>query len=52
MKYRKTTNEAELKRNGYAVFKGKVLKELKLLLNAANVPEINFGNIAKSPQLD
>jgi hypothetical protein len=44
-------NEAELKRNGYAIFKGKLLKELKLLLEAADVPEIDFGNIAKSPQL-
>ncbi len=43
--------EEELKRNGYEVLKGKRLKALKLALQAKNVPETDFGNIAKSPQL-
>ncbi|UHD16008.1 DNA-binding protein [Thiocapsa bogorovii] len=43
--------EEELSRNGYEVLKGKRLKEFKLALQAQDVPETDFGNIAKSPQL-
>lgn len=43
--------ELELKRNGYEVLKGKRLKALKLALQEQNVPETDFGNIARSPQL-
>jgi hypothetical protein len=41
----------ELERNGYAVLSGKRLKELKLAIQAADVPETDFGNIKKAPQL-
>lgn len=41
----------ELARNGYEVLKGKRLKTLKLSIMGLDVPEIDFGNIAKSPQL-
>ena len=43
--------EEELRRNGYEVLKGKRLKALKLALQEEIVPETDFGNIAKSPQL-
>ena len=43
--------EQELKRNGYEVLKGKRLKALKLAIQAQDVTETDFGNIAKSPQL-
>lgn len=43
--------EQELSRNGYEVLKGKRLKAFKLSLQAQDVPETDFGNIAKSPQL-
>lgn len=43
--------EGELARNGYEVIKGKRLKGLKLNIQALDVPETDFGNIAKSPQL-
>lgn len=43
--------EAELVRNGYEVLKGKRLKLFKSVLQESDVPEINFGNIAKTPQL-
>lgn len=44
-------HEEELARNGYEVVKGKRLKSLKSVLQELDVPEINFGNIAKAPQL-
>jgi hypothetical protein len=43
--------EAELVRNGYEVIKGNRLKSFKSALKEMDVPEIYFGNIAKSPQL-
>lgn len=43
--------EEELGRNGYEVIKGKRLKSFKPVLQEMNVSEINFGNIAKNPQL-
>ncbi len=43
--------EKELVSNGYEVIKGKRLKSFKLVLKEMDVPEIYFGNIAKSPQL-
>jgi hypothetical protein len=39
---------AELAKNGYEVLKGKSLKEA---IQAIDVPETNFGNITKTPQL-
>ena len=42
-------NDKELLRNGYEVLKGKRLIDFKLVANAADVPEIDFGN--KTPQL-
>ena len=42
---------AELAKNGYEVLKGKRLKSLKEAIQAIDVPETNFGNIAKTPQL-
>jgi hypothetical protein len=41
----------ELTQNGYEVVKGNRLKELKLSISALDVPETDFGNISKSPQL-
>jgi hypothetical protein len=41
----------ELARNGYEVLKGNRLKSLKIAIQQMDVPEINFGNIAKTPQL-
>lgn len=41
----------ELARNGYEVLKGNRLKSLKLAIQSLDVPEISFGNIAKTPQL-
>lgn len=43
--------ENELAQNGYEVLKGKRLKELKLAIQALDVPETDFGNILKTPQL-
>jgi hypothetical protein len=43
--------EAELARNGYEGINGKRLKSFKSALKEMDVPEIYFGNIAKSPQL-
>lgn len=43
--------EEELVRNGYEVIKGNRLKLFKSALKEADVPEINFGNIQKTPQL-
>ena len=42
-------NDKELLRNGYEVLKGKRLIDFKLVANASDVPEIDFGN--KTPQL-
>jgi len=44
--------EEELARNGYEVIKGKRLKSMKAVLQEMDVPEINLGNVAKTPQLD
>ncbi len=41
-------NSAELARNGYEVLKGNRLKTLKLAIEGLDVPETDFGNIAKS----
>ena len=43
--------EQELVQNGYVVIKGKRLQELKLGISTLDVPETDFGNIARSPQL-
>jgi len=42
---------SELEKNGYVVLKGKRLKSLKEAIEAMDVPETDFGNIAKTPQL-
>lgn len=44
-------NADELTRNGYEVLKGKRLKTLKEAILGLGVPETDFGNIAKTPQL-
>lgn len=44
-------NGEELGRNGYEVLKGNRLKTIKLAIQEANVPEIDFGNIKMTPQL-
>lgn len=44
-------NADELARNGYEVLKGNRLKTLKEAIQELDVPETNFGNIAKTPQL-
>lgn len=44
-------HSAELSKNGYEVLKGKRLKLLKEAILAMDVPETDFGNIAKTPQL-
>lgn len=41
----------ELGRNGYEVLKGKRLKDIKLAIRDAGVPEIDFGNLKATPQL-
>ncbi len=41
----------ELAQNGYEILKGNRLKKHKLALSELNVPETNFGNITKAPQL-
>lgn len=41
----------ELANNGYEVVKGNRLKALKLAIQSLDVPETDFGNIAKTPQL-
>jgi hypothetical protein len=41
----------ELAKNGYEVLKGKRLQELKLAIKSMDVPETDFGNISKTPQL-
>lgn len=42
---------SELSKNGYVVLKGKRLKSFKEAIQAMDVPETDFGNIAKTPQL-
>lgn len=44
-------NAAELARNGYEVLKGARLRVLKEAIQALDVPETDFGNISKTPQL-
>lgn len=44
-------NAEELARNGYEVLKGNRLKTLKEAIQGLAVPETDFGNIAKTPQL-
>jgi len=41
----------ELAKNGYEVVNGNRLKTLKSAIQALDVPETDFGNIAKTPQL-
>ncbi len=41
----------ELKKNGYALLKGKSLKAFKLAIQAVDVHETDFVNISKVPQL-
>ncbi|MFA6120903.1 MAG: DNA-binding protein [Sideroxydans sp.] len=44
-------NAEELSKNGYEVLKGNRLKLLKEAIQGLDVPEADFGNIAKTPQL-
>ncbi len=44
-------NSEELARNGYEVLKGNRLKTLKFSVQDMDVPETDFGNISKAPQL-
>lgn len=44
-------NAAELSRNGYEVLKGARLRGLKEAIASLDVPETDFGNISKTPQL-
>jgi len=44
-------NAEELARNGYEVLTGNRLKILKLSISALDVPETDFGNISRAPQL-
>lgn len=44
-------NADELARNGYEVLKGERLKSLKAAIQALDVPETDFGNISRTPQL-
>ena len=41
----------ELAQNGYEVLKGNSLKNHKLSISESDVPETDFGNITKAPQL-
>ena len=43
--------EVELSQNGYEILKGNRLKKLKKMILTQDVPEIDFGNISKSPRL-
>ncbi len=45
------SNDNELHQNGYEVLRGKSLKEFKLAISEQDVPETDFGNILKTPQL-
>lgn len=44
-------NAEELTKNGYEALKGNRLKRLKEIVQGMDVPEADFGNIAKAPQL-
>ncbi len=44
-------NSDELSRNGYEVLKGARLRGLKDAIASLDVPETDFGNISKTPQL-
>jgi len=44
-------NAVELSRNGYEVLKGARLRALKEAIQGLDVPETDFGNISKTPQL-
>lgn len=44
-------NAEELAQNGYEVLKGNRLKSMKLVIQGMDVPEIDFGNMSKTPQL-
>lgn len=44
-------NAEELARNGYEVLRGERLKTLKLAIRGLDVPETDFGNISRAPQL-
>lgn len=44
-------NADELSRNGYEVLKGARLRSLKDAIAGLDVPETDFGNISKTPQL-
>lgn len=44
-------NADELSRNGYEVLKGARLRTLKDAIAGLDVPETDFGNISKTPQL-
>lgn len=44
-------NADELSRNGYEVLKGARLRGLKESIASLDVPETDFGNISKTPQL-
>ena len=41
----------ELAQNGYEILKGNRLRKLKLAISDLDVPETDFGNITKAPQL-
>jgi len=41
----------KLAENGYEIMKGKRLKALKMSIFEMDVPETDFGNISRSPQL-
>lgn len=44
-------NAKELAANGYEILKGNRLKALKLAVESMDVPEKDFGNVSKAPQL-
>lgn len=44
-------NADELARNGYEVLKGERLRTLKAAIQGLDVPETDFGNISRAPQL-
>jgi hypothetical protein len=41
----------KLRQNGYEILRGKPFSELKSVLGKLDVPEIDFGNIKRTPQL-
>jgi len=44
-------NAVELARNGYEILKGERLRTLKAAIKDLDVPETDFGNISRTPQL-